>query len=434
MSVGREAVSAVSATAPSYYEATRNRFEHWPTLSSELSADVCVVGGGYTGIATALELIERGVSVVLLEARTIGWGASGRNGGQLIRGLCEVDKIDRMLGRETADLFWQMGIDCVQIVRERVERFDIDCDLRWGFADIAIKQRQFDALRAQVDELHEHRYPHAVELVERDQLAAKVVASERYVGALIDRGSGHLHPLNLCLGEAAAAASLGVQIFENSPVVKLQSGARPRVVTAQGSVTASTVVLAGNAYLGGLEPRLSGYVLPAGSYIIATEPLGEARARQLIPQNLALCDQNVVLDYFRCSADHRLLFGGRCNYSGREPRDIGATLLPRLQQVFPQLRDVKVDFAWGGNIGISVNRIPQLGRLGGNIVYAQGYSGHGVGTTHMAGRVLAEAICGDSTRLDLFGRIRHWRLPGGRWFGSPALALGMLYYRLKDLL
>jgi glycine/D-amino acid oxidase-like deaminating enzyme len=419
---------------PSYYEATRNRHDRWPALAGAISADVCIVGGGYTGIATALELIERGLSVVLLEARTIGWGASGRNGGQLIRGLCEVDKIEKRLGREAGELFWRMGVDCVQIVRERIERFGIDCDLRWGFADVAIKARQFDALRAHVDELHERRYPHAVELVERDQLAQKVVASERYVGALIDRGSGHLHPLNLCLGEAAAASALGVRIFENSPVVKLQPGVRPRVVTAQGSVTASHVVLAGNAYLGGLEPRLAGYVLPAGSYLIATEPLGEARARALIPQNLAICDQNVVLDYFRCSADHRLLFGGRCNYSGREPRDIGATLLPRLRKVFPQLRDVKVDYAWGGNIGISINRIPQLGRLPGNILYAQGYSGHGVGTTHMAGRVLAEAISGDSARLDLFDRIHHWRLPGGRWFGSPALALGMLYYRLLDLL
>ncbi len=425
---------AASSGCFSYYEATRNRHDHWPALHGDHVADVCIVGGGYTGIATALELAGRGVSVLLLEARTIGWGASGRNGGQLIRGLCEVDRVERRLGREAADLFWQMGVDCVRIVRERIERFGIDCDLRQGFADVAIKQRQFDALRVHADELRARRYPHAIELVEREQLATQVVASERYVGALIDRGSGHLHPLNLCLGEAAAATALGVRIFEQSPVMKLQPGARPRVVTAHGSVTAQTVVLAGNAYLGGLEPRLAGRVLPAGSYIVATEPLGEARARALIPQNLALCDQNVVLDYFRCSADHRLLFGGRCNYSGREPRDIGATLLPRLRQVFPQLRDVGIDYAWGGNIGISLNRIPQLGRLPGNVVYAQGYSGHGIGTTHMAGRVLAEAICGDGARLDLFQRIRHWRLPGGRWFGSPALALGMFYYRLKDLL
>lgn len=422
------------AFPPSYYAATRTRRDDFPILAGEWSTDVCIVGGGYTGLATAIELAERGCSVVLLEARRVGWGASGRNGGQLIRGLCEVGRVERRLGAEAAQLFWRMGEEAVRIVRARIGQFGIDCDLRWGFCDVALKPRQMAELRAARDEAQRYGYPHALELVERDQLRAQVVASDAYVGGLIDRGSGHLHPLNLCLGEAAAAAQLGVRVFEQSPVLQLLPGRRPQVRTANGSVNASFVVLAGNAYLGGLEPRLSGRVLPAGSYIIATEPLGEARARALIPQNLALADQNVVLDYFRCSADHRLLFGGRCNYSGREPRDIAAAVRPRLLRIFPQLAGVRIDYAWGGNLGISLNRIPQLGRLPGNVLYAQGYSGHGLGTTHLAGRVLAEAICGDPARLDLFRRIRHRRLPGGHWFASPALALGMLYYRLRDLL
>ena len=421
-----------AAFPATYYTATRNRQDRFPPLTEELRTDVCVVGGGYTGIATALELAARGFGVVLLEAHQIGWGASGRNGGQLLFGICDHAKIEQRLGRDAAALFWRMGLESVQIVREHIERYHIDCDLRWGSFDAAITQRQFDRLRAFKAEQEQRGYPHALELVDRAQLPA-VIGSGHYLGGLIDRGGGHLHPLNLCLGEAAAAAALGARLFEHSTALAVLPGERPQVLTAQGRVSAEWVVLAGNAYLGRLEPRLYGQVLPAGSYIVATEPLG-ALAAELLPQNLAVADQNVVLDYFRLSADNRLLFGGRCNYSGREPRDIAAVLRPRLVEVFPQLRHTRIDYAWGGQLGISLNRIPQLGRLPGNILYAQGYSGHGVGTTHLAGRVLAEAISGEGARLDLFNQIRHWRLPGGRWFASPALALGMLYYRLLDLL
>jgi glycine/D-amino acid oxidase-like deaminating enzyme len=416
----------------SYYAATRNRQDRYPTLTEALQAEVCVVGGGYTGVATALELAERGIDVVLLEAHRIGWGASGRNGGQLLFGICDHAKIEQRLGRDAAALFWRMGLESLQIVRERIERYRIDCDLRWGAFDAAITARQLERLRVFKAEQEQRGYPHALELVAREQLGA-VIASDRYVGGLIDRGGGHLHPLNLCLGEAAAAAALDARLFEDSPALAVLPGERPQVLTAQGRVSADWVVLAGNAYLGRLEPQLYGRVLPAGSYIVATEPLG-AQAAQLLPQNLAVNDQNVVLDYFRLSADDRLLFGGRCNYSGREPGDIAAALRPHLLRVFPQLRGARIDYAWGGQLGISLNRIPQLGRLPGNILYAQGYSGHGVGTTHLAGRVLAEAITGAGARLDLFNQIHHWRLPGGRWFASPALALGMLYYRLLDLL
>ena len=423
--------------APSYYVASRNRTLEFPTLEGSQRADVCIVGGGFTGLNTALELAERGLSVILLEARRIGWGASGRNGGQLIRGLGhDLQRFAPQLGAEGVRELKRMGLEAVQLVRRRIERHAIDCDLTWGYCDLANTPAHLDGFAAEREELLALGYPHELRLLSAAELP-QVIDSQRFVGGMIDRGSGHLHPLNLALGEAAAAAQLGVRLFEQSPVTRLEYGARVRVQTPSGQVEADSLVLAGNAYLGDLEPALGGKVLPAGSYIIATEPLGAARARQLIPQNMALCDQRVALDYFRLSADQRLLFGGACHYSGRDPQDIAAYMRPKMLKVFPQLADVRIDFQWGGMIGIGANRLPQIGRLPGqaNVYYAQAYSGHGLNATHLAGQLLAEAIAGQQGGgFDLFARVPHLTFPGGRHLRSPLLALGMLWYRLKELL
>ena len=258
------------------------------------------------------------------------------------------------------------------------------------------------------------------------------IGSDCYLGGLVNRGNGHLHPLNLCIGEALAARDLGARIFEHSPVTRIHNGAAPRVDTETGSVNAKKILLAGNAYLERTEPKLAGAVIPAGSYVIATEPLTPELAIELLPHDMACCDQRAALDYFRLSADRRLLFGGMCNYSGRVPRSITDSLRPNMLQVFPQLANARVDYEWGGNIAISINRIPQLGRIENNTYYAQGYSGHGVAPTHLAGKILADIVVGDSEQFDVFSKVRHWQLPGGRWFANPALALGMLYFRLKE--
>lgn len=415
----------------SYYAATANWRTRYPALAGEQACDVCVIGAGFTGVNTAIELAERGFRVVLLEARRVAWGASGRNGGQVIGGFADTARIERAVGAEAARVVWDMGVEGTRILQARVARFDIPCDLKPGYFDAALNRRQMRDLRSYVAKQRERGYPHALTIVERQDVRT-VVGSDHYVGGVIDAGNGHCHPLNLCIGEARAAESLGVGIFEQSPVTRVDRGRRVRVHAAAGVVAADYLVVAGNAYLEGLIPELRGYVLPAGSFIIATEPLPEDVWRDLLPQDMAVCDQNVVLDYFRLSADRRLLFGGRCNYSGRTPRSIYGTLVPRMLRVFPRLSGVRIDYEWGGRIAISVNRIPQFGRLSTNIYYVQGYSGHGVVPTHMAARILAEAIAGQAERFDLFARIRHWRLPGGKWFGSPLLALGMLYYRLKD--
>ncbi|SIP93349.1 FAD-binding oxidoreductase [Aquipseudomonas alcaligenes] len=421
--------------AASYYAATANRQLSYPTLAGEELADVCIVGGGFSGLNTAIELARKGFSVVLLEAHLVGWGASGRNGGQLIRGVGHgVEQFEPVIGADGVRQLKLMGLEAVELVRRRVEEFQIDCDLTWGYCDLANKPAHLDGFAEDKAELESLGYRHELRLLQPQQMH-QVVGSDRYCGGMIDMGSGHLHPLNLALGEATAAASLGVRLFEHSPVSRIDYGPEVKVHTARGSVRAKTLVLACNAYLNGLDPELGGKVLPAGSYVIATEPLGEARARALIPQNMALCDQRVALDYYRLSADNRLLFGGACHYSGRDPADIAAYMRPKMLQVFPDLKDVRIDFQWGGMIGIGANRLPQIGRLKDqpNVYHAQAYAGHGVNATHLAGKLLAEAIAGEQGGgFELFNRVPHITFPGGKHLRSPLLALGMAWYRLKE--
>lgn len=420
----------------SYYAATRNRSLKCSALQEAVQADVCVIGGGFTGINTALELAERGRSVVLLEARQIGWGASGRNGGQLIRGLGQdVERFLPILGKEGVRSLHEMGLEAVERVRQRIDQYQIDCDMRWGYCEVATKPRHLEILRTEQEALQALGYRHPLRYLSQRDLP-EFVGSDCYLGGLLDEGSGHLHPLNLLLGEAQAAQQHGAQLFEHSAVTRIEYGPKVRVHTAQGSVQADSLVLACNAYLGDLQPELSAQILPAGSYLIATEPLPESLWRTLLPQDTAICDLRVVLDYFRLSADRRLIFGGACHYSGRDPKDIAAYMRPKMLKVFPQLASVAIDYQWGGMIGIGANRLPQLGRLATapNVYYAQAYSGHGLNVTHLAGFLVAEAIAGQQGgRFELFARIPHRRFPGGRYLRSPLLALGMLWYRLRDL-
>lgn len=423
--------------APSWYSASAGALPAWPILDLDLDVDVCVVGGGFTGLNCAIELARGGLSVALIEARRIGWGASGRNGGQLIRGIGhDVERFHSLLGGSGILRLKQYGLEAVELVRQRIDEFAIDCDLRWGFADLANKPAHLEGFRREQEILHRLGYRYPLELVEAADMA-RVVASGQYCGALIDRGSGHLHPLKLALGEARVAERLGVRLYEGTPALNIQYGHRPQVQTPLGRIQCQRLVLACNAYLGKLQPWLAGKVLPAGSYIIASEPLGEQRARALIPQDLALCDQRIALDYYRLSADQRLLFGGACHYSGRDPADIAGYMRAKMLKVFPQLQDVAIEFAWAGLLGISANRMPQLGQLPGepSVYYAQGYSGHGLNTSHLAARLVAGAILGrERSGFELFASVPHMTFPGGPLLRSPLLALGMLWEQLKEKL
>jgi glycine/D-amino acid oxidase-like deaminating enzyme len=417
----------------SYYAATVNEKTDYPELKGTVSADICVVGAGFTGVATALTLAERGYEVALVEANRVGWGATGRNGGQLINGISGLGKIQKKYGDGIADMLWDLRWRGNDIVHDRVARYGIDCDLKDGFVEVALKPRQVEELEEYAAQLERHNFPYKYEIWDRETTRANL-GTDEFIGGIVNYRDGHLHPLNLCIGEAEAAASLGVKIFEQSPVTGIEHGPRPKVKTALGQVEADTVVLAGNAYHL-LEPKhLSNLTFPAGSYIIGTEPLDEAMVNEINPLDLAVCDLNEIVDYYRLSDDKRMLYGGRCNYSGREPKSIKAAILPRMQKIYPQLKDVRIDFEWGGKIGIVLNRIPALGRIHDNVYYCQGYSGHGVNATHIMGEITADAICGTMEKFDLFAEMKHFRIPGSQWMGNQIIALGMLYFRLKDKL
>lgn len=417
---------------PSYYAATANDHTAYPTLEGAISTDVCIVGAGFTGLSSAIFLKDRGYDVVVLESRKVGFGASGRNGGQMIGGISGEAQIAQRHGGNIDDLLWEMRWAGHRIIRERVARFGIQCDLKTGYVDVAIKPRHLRNLEAEAERLARRNFPHEFRLLSRDETRA-TLGTSAYIAALLNMGNGHLHPLNLCLGEARAAASLGAGIYEHSPVVSVESGNRVSVRTAAGSVSADKVIIAGNAYQD-FERRLNSRFFPVRSFIIATAPLGPGQLETVNPRDLAVCDPNFVLEYFRLSADKRLLFGGRCAYFGEEPARIAAELRPRMQRVYPQLEGVAIDYAWGGTIAVPFNRIPQLGQIDPNVFFSQGYSGHGVNVTHLAGELLAEAVAGTLERFDVFARCRSRRIPGVHRLGRQMVSLGMLWYGFRDRL
>lgn len=422
-----------SAHVDSWYARSAAPAPEHPRLQGRQTADVVILGAGLTGLSAALELAQAGLDVVVVEARRVGWGASGRNGGQVIFGYgCDQWKIAAMVGMETSRRLFDWSLEGVAMVRERIARHGIDADWRDGHAHVAIKPRHVDELKAWQRDLSEN-YAYDLPWWDRDQLQAQL-PSPRYIGALYDPRSGHLHPLNYTLGLARAAVAAGVRIFEQSPVLSLERGARPRLRTADGEVEADFCVLAGNALVHGIAPELDDKIMPVGTYVGATAPLGEERARSLIRNHMAVADINWALDYFRLSADHRLLFGGRASYSTLPPPNLPGTMARRMARVFPQLKGVGFDSVWGGLIDISFNRAPHWGRLGSNVYFAQGFSGHGVAATGLAGRILAEAIRGQAGRLDAFAAIPHRNFPGGRALRTPMLVAAMAWFKLRDAL
>lgn len=417
----------------SYYAATANETTRYPVLEGSQSADVCIVGAGFTGVATALTLAERGYRVALVEANRVGWGASGRNGGQLINGVSGLEKIRKRQGGDIGQQLWDIRWRGNDIIHDRVEKYDIQCDLKNGFLEVATKPGQVADIDEYAADRERHNFPYEYEIWDREKTSS-MLGTNAFHGGFICYRDGHVHPLNLCQGEARAARELGVQIFEQSEVTSIDHGDRPEVRCLNGSIKADAVVLAGNAY-SRLEPkRLSNLVFPAGSYIIATEPLAEDVTDEINPLDVAVCDMNEVVDYYRLSADRRLLFGGACNYSGRDPASIRSYILPRMLKIYPQLKSIRIDYEWGGKIGIVLNRIPAVGRIGKNVYYGMGYSGHGVSATHVMGEILADAVAGTMERFDLFADVNHFRIPGTQWMGNQIIALGMLYYKLKDRL
>jgi len=417
----------------SYYAATALRTQNHAPLAGALRCDVAVVGGGLAGLSAALDLAGRGRDVVLLEARELAWGASGRNGGQAIHGLaCGQEVIEAQLGLPDARRVWDMTIEALDLLQERMRRHAIECDWRAGFLGVATSERKGAELTEWADRV-EKVYEYPLTRIPPARIG-EWIASGRYHSGIHDPRSGHLHPLKYSLGLARAAAAAGVRIFEQTPVHALEPGAAVRLVTPGGEVTADQVLLAGNVYLQGIEPPLERRIMPVGTYIACSEALDPALADSLVPTRSAVCDTDFVLDYFRTTNDHRMLYGGRVSYSTRTPSNLEESMRRRMVETFPQLGSARIEYSWGGFVDITMNRAPDFGRIGRNVYYLQGFSGHGLALTGLAGRLVAEAMTGEASRFDVFARLQHRNFPGGRLLRTPALVLGMAWYRLKDLL
>jgi gamma-glutamylputrescine oxidase len=434
---GRDLTRKVAVTGhiDSWYAASTPPQPPRPALQGDVDTDICVIGGGIAGCSTALHLAERGYRVVLLEAHRVGWGASGRSGAQAIPGIaCGQHKLQALVGDADARRIWDVSVEGLRLQRELIARHGIDCDLRTGQMHVAIKPRQERELREEVATLHGEYGYDSIRMVEREELRA-ILASDRYIAGNYDSAGGHLHPLKYTQGLAAAAERAGVRIFEDSRALAYARVAGAlEVTTATGRVRCRSLALCGNAWLGPFAPALSRKIMGVGTYIVATQPLGAERAAALIRNDAAVTDINWVIDYFRRSADHRLLFGGRVSYSGLDPLGTRRATRARMLAVFPQLADADIEHAWGGYVDITMNRAPHFGRLETDVYFLQGFSGHGIALTGVAGKLLAEAIGGTAERFDLFARIPHRDFPGGAALRRPALVLAMLWYRMRDLL
>jgi gamma-glutamylputrescine oxidase len=420
--------------ADSWYEATARRDAPLPPLEGAVEADVCVVGAGLSGCSTAMHLAQRGYRVVVLEAERIGYGASGRSGGQIIPGWAGgMDKIAAQLGKADAKRVWDYSIEGIELTRDLIARNHIDCELAWGHMHVALKPRQrqelLDMQREQVEDFGYGK----LRFMEREETRSWI-ASKRYIAGLLDSGAGHLHPLRYTIGVGKAAIAAGARICEKSAVTDIQYGPTVTVKTAKGSVRAKFVALCANVGHVELSRRLARKLIGVASYIVATKPLAEERAKALLRDNIAVADLNWIIDYYRLSADYRLLFGGRVSYSGLDPLGTERATRLRMLNVFPQLADTEIDYAWGGMIDITMSRLPNFGRLEPNVYFLQGYSGHGMVATTIGGRILAEAIAGQAERFDVMARLRHHDFPGGTHFRRPTLVMAMTWFRLRDLM
>ncbi|MCM0148911.1 FAD-binding oxidoreductase [Photobacterium galatheae] len=417
----------------SYYASTANFTREFPTLTDNIECDICIVGAGFSGLSSALHLAQKGFKVVVLESAKVGFGATGRNGGQIVNSYSrDVDVIEKRYDRKTADALCNMIFEGGDIIRGLIEDHNIDCDYKQGGLFTALNSKQLEGLKHH--KTNWERYGNKdLRMLDKTELQT-MVGTDVYEGGLLDMRGGHIHPLKLALGEAEVILGLGGQIFEQSAVTRIEKGAKPVAHTAQGSVKAQYLVLAGNAYLGGLAPNISNKAIPCGTQVVTTEQLTDALCDELLPQRYCVEDCNYLLDYFRITADNRMLFGGGVVYGARDPENVEKLIRPKMEKVFPQLKGVKLDFAWTGNFLLTYSRMPQFGSFADNIYYLQGYSGHGVTCTHLAGKLLAEALTGHAERFDAFASLRHYAFPGGRHFQVPFTALGAAYYNLRDKL
>jgi glycine/D-amino acid oxidase-like deaminating enzyme len=418
----------------SYYSATTRHLQITrPQLDDHMDTDVCVVGAGFFGLYTALELAKAGKRVVVLEASRVGWGASGRNGGQMIIGFpCGMQRLKGAMGQARAKRMFDASREAVRDIRAIMSHYEIDCDLVEGHLEVAVLKRRVADLTGWIEECQNEWGYDKLQFVDRKDLP-KYLDSPRFQAGIIDPEGAHIHPLKYVLGLARAAEREGVQIFEQGKVDGYEEkGDYIDVQVGDYRVRCEQLVLATNAYTDKLAPRLAARTLPVGTFIAVTEPLGEERARSLIPRNHAVYDNQFILEYFRMTADHRLLFGGKCTYLGGTPVNLAGNMKRNVLRVFPQLGDVKMDYSWGGHIDITMRRMPDWGRRDDRVFWAQGFCGHGLVPTRVAGKLVSDAVLGKTEELDWFRKIVNPPFPGGEAIGGLMQAVGMSYYRVRD--
>ena len=423
--------------AENQYECEVERDRVITALTTRTKVDTLVIGGGLTGLGAAIDLAQGGHSVAVLESGQVGSGASGRNGGQVLVGYaCGQSELERHLGREGARRAWDVSVAAVELVKYRMQTHAIAADWQPGALTVAINAKKAGELARDAQEMSQ-QLGFETQWLERAELTNHI-HSPRYVAGVYDAFSGHLNPLKLTLGMAKAARECGVKIYEHSAVQSFEMGPPARATTLHGEISADHVVVAGNALLGAafshLLPSAASRIMPVGTYIAATQPLAAEQLGYALPTGAAVCDNQFVLDYFRIGAERRLLFGGGVSYSSRTPRFLRQKMQARIQQVFPHLGPVSVERLWGGYVDITMNRAPDWGRLAPHVYYAQGFSGHGVALSGMAGRLMAQAILGQASGFDLFVKIKHTSFPGGPLWRTPLLVLGTSYHRLRDAL
>ena len=416
----------------SYYAATANPHDPLPSLKGEQQCDVCVIGGGYAGLSSALHLAQQGHKVILLEAHRVGWGASGRNGGQVCTGQrLEQDTLEKMVGTADARLLWDIAVDGIQMVKDLIADHDISCDLKPGTLHADHKPHYAEDSKAYVDKLNcEYGYEH-IRYVNKTEVE-EMVGSTAYYGGMVDMFAAHLHPLNYALGLGAAARKAGAILFENSEVQAIEKGDTITIKCANGHVKAKHLIIACNGYIESLVPKVAARVMPMNNYIIATEPLDDGLARELIRDDLGVADSKFVINYYRLSADKRMLFGGGETYSFKFPEDIKSFVRQPMLEIYPQLKDARIDYGWGGTLGITVNRMPYFAKLDKNIINASGFSGHGVAIATIAGKLVADLIDGQASRFDTMEHVPTYPFPGGRHLRHALLVMAMLYYKMRD--
>ncbi len=416
----------------SYYATSAEPLPPFPALMGEVEADVCIIGGGYTGLSAALHCAERGLKTILLDAHRVGWGASGRNGGQAgADQRLDQETLEAMLGDVHAKRLFDLGIEGIATVKNLIQQHKIDCHLKPGILIVDHKPQFAEGSRRAVDHLKEKYDYHDAQYVDRRALR-EMLGTEKYFSGILETSAAHLHPLRYALGLARAAQNAGATIHETSRVRRIEYGPRVRVETANGHVLADHLLLACNGYLNDLDKNIASSVMPINNFIIATEPLSESLAAELIRDDVAVADSKFVVNYWRLSDDKRLLFGGRESYGYRFPNDIKSFVRKPMLEIYPQLKDVRIDYGWGGTLAITRSRMPHFQRVARNVLSASGYSGHGVSMATLAGKLAAEAIEGQAARFDTFATIPTPPFPGGALLRWPALVLGMVWSRLQD--